>query len=89
MHGSKGGLEGLRTDLETNGGLGAHLQYFPFVKAFMTEIGPMAPTLCHPNSTFSTYWSRVIEFPLRQLLKGDHTLQHQAFLLVREGSLCT
>lgn len=64
-----------------------HTSKMSLLKAFMIETGPMAPTLCHQKSTFSTNLFHVTNFPFRQLLKCDFSLQHQDFLLLKEGSL--
>ena len=47
----------------------------------------MAPSLCHPNNSFSTTLSHVINFTFCLLLKGYCNLKHQNFPLLRERTV--
>ena len=80
--------------MRKNGGLGSWLKDCPPFKAFMIDIwangtSPVAPALCHLNSTSSTPWFHITNFGFRKLLKGDRILQLWAFCLVREGTVGT
>lgn len=80
--------------MRKNGGLGSWLKDCPPFKAFMIDIwangtSPVAPALCHLNSTSSTPWFHITNFGFWKLLKGDRILQLWAFCLVREGTVGT